>query len=243
MAYIQAGAAYYAGQEGERVSSRAARRTGQPVRRNSTLRGKHDRSTYWKPIKRAEAREIVLAARKYDRAGRAKGGRRPLGGVALEILDLMANLVSFKTGQLDPSIDYLMEKLGRSRAGIVRGLAALRDHGFLEWMRRYVPTGNEGRGPKVQQTSNAYRLRLPEKAVEWLGRFARCLGLPDDFAHAQEVRRAEVDAFEASLTPDEYAFHHCEDPALAAALVSLFQGVRLRKQRESENRSESLSRI
>lgn len=241
--FIQAADAYSHTVTGGSQSVRASKRTHQPVRRNSTPRGKHDRSTFWKPTNRTAVREIVLAARKYDRAGRAKGGRRPLGGVALEILDLMANLVSFKTGQLDPSIDYLMDKLGRSRAGIVRALAALRQHGFLDWLRRYVPTGNEGRGPQVQQTSNAYRLRLPAKAVEWLGRFARYFALPDDFTHALEVREAEMAAYEATLSPEEYAVHHCEDPALGAALASLMQGIRLKQERESKKETESLARI
>jgi len=222
-------------------AGKADRRTHQPVRRHSRPAGRAE-GVFWKATSRAEVREIVLAARKYDRAGRVKGGRRPLGGVALEILDLMANLVRFKNGRLDPSIDYLMDQLGRSRAGIVRGLAALRDHGFLEWLRRYVPTGATGsRGPQVQQTSNAYRLRLPQKAVEWLGRFARAIPLPDDFTHTTEARRAENAAFEATLTPAEYALHHCDDPALGAALASLFKGLQLKRERESKNQSESLS--
>lgn len=49
-----------------------------------------------------------------------------------------------KTGQLDPSIETLMRKLKRSRDSIVRALNALRAHGFLDWLRRYVPTGSEG---------------------------------------------------------------------------------------------------
>jgi len=240
--FVQALDAFNAADEGERVSRRSARRTHQPVRRNSRHAGR-DEGIFWKATSRGEVREIVLAARKYDRAGRVKGGRRPLGGVALEILDLMANLVRFKTGRLDPSIDYLMEKLGRSRAGIVRGLAALRAHGFLDWLRRYIPTGNEGRGPQVQQTSNAYRLRLPEKALQWLGRFARSIPLPDDFAHAREAQKAEIAAHEAALSPAEYAVHHCDDPALGAALASLFKGLQLRKEREFKKETESPSKI
>ncbi len=90
--------------------------------------------------------------------------------MAIELLELFANLVNFRTGRLDPSIETLMRYLRRSRDAIVRALKALRQHGFLDWLRRYIPTGNQGRGPQVQQTSNAYRLSLPARALRLLGR-------------------------------------------------------------------------
>ncbi|HRM75333.1 MAG TPA: helix-turn-helix domain-containing protein, partial [Paracoccus sp. (in: a-proteobacteria)] len=61
-------------------------------------------------------------------------------------MELFANLVDFRTGRLEPAIETLMRMLRRSRDAIVRALKALRSHGFLDWLRRYVPTGNEGRG-------------------------------------------------------------------------------------------------
>ena len=106
-----------------------------------------------------EGAKIVLAARRFELVTRQPGARSgALGFVALEVLDFLANLVDWKTGRLDPSLDYIMGRLKRSRDAIVRALSALRAHGFLDWIRRYVPTGNEGRGPQVRQTSNAYRL-------------------------------------------------------------------------------------
>jgi hypothetical protein len=65
-----------------------------------------------------------------------------------------------------------MRKLRRSKDAVVRALQALRAHGFLDWLRRYVPTGQEGRGPQVKQTSNAYRLSMPARAMRLLGRLA-----------------------------------------------------------------------
>ena len=64
----------------------------------------------------------------------------------------------------------------------------------------YVPTGHDGRGPQVRQTSNAYRLTLPARALRLLGRLMQTPSLPDDVSQAHEQHRAEQEAYRASLT-------------------------------------------
>jgi hypothetical protein len=183
----------------------------------------------------------VLAARRYELATRQPGARNgALGFVALEVLELFSNLVSFRTGRLDPSLDYLMRKLQRSRDAIVTALAALRREGFLDWLRRYVPTGNDGRGPQVQQTSNAYRLSLPARAARLLGRLVRPAPAPDDYSHAQEVRAAELEAHKASLSLAELPLFVVEDEGLAASLARLGKFV---QERESAKQTESQPRF
>lgn len=228
---------------GESLSSHASRRTHQPVRRKSHLAGRHDRQ-FWRPTTGKEVAQIVLAARKFDLANRRAGERNgPLGHIAIEVLELFANLVSFKTGQLDPSLEYLCQKLGRSKDAVHRALKALRAHGFLDWLRRYVPTESGGRGPQVKQTSNAYRLSLPRKALQWLGVWGRAIPLPDDFTHATDERKAEMDAHEAALSPEAYALHIVEDEGLAATLAGLARAMAERKERESAKQAESRPRI
>lgn len=218
---------------------RRGARTGEPVRRHSKAAGRE--GLFWKPISRQEARGVILAARRYELATRQPGARNgALGFVALEVLELLANLVSFRTGRLDPSYDYLMKKLHRSRDAITRALAALRRHGFLDWIRRYVPTGNEGRGPQVQQTSNAYRLSLPARAARLLGRYLQAAPAPDDFSHALELRAAELDAHRRSLSLAELPLFEIEDSGLAEALSRLGSFI---QQRESAKQSESPSRF
>lgn len=218
------------------------KRTGQPVRRQSRVAGRE--GTFWRGIDRKEARKIVLAARRYELAGKQFGQRNgPLGTVALEVLDLLANMVDFRTGRLDPSIETLMRMLRRSRDAIVRALAALRSHGFLDWLRRYVPTGNEGRGPQVQQTSNAYRLSLPARAARMLGRWFAAPPIPADVEHARQVRAAEIDAHRARLSLAELPLFQIEDEGLAASLSRLGAAMDARKERESARRTESLSRF
>lgn len=212
------------------------KRTGEPVRRHSHRAG-HCEGVFWRGITRREAHAILLAARRYEvvtRQPRCRNGA--LGTVALEVLDLMANMVDYRTGRLDPSIDTLMRHLRRSRDAIVRALAALRAHGFLDWLRRYVPTGNEGRGPQVRQTSNAYRLSLPARALRMMAHMLRPSPPPDDFSHAQEQRRADLDAYRRTLSLADLPLFDVDDPGIAAALSKLGSLV---MERESSRRAES----
>ncbi|MCA0422561.1 MAG: helix-turn-helix domain-containing protein, partial [Proteobacteria bacterium] len=157
-------------QIGAVLAGAPAERELTPIRRHSRAAGRCE-GVFWRRTNRQEVHTILLAAKRYELAQRQPGERSgPLGSVAIEVLELFANLVDFRTGRLDPAIDTLMGKLRRSRDAIVRALKNLRAHGFLDWMRRYVPTGNEGRGPQVKQTSNAYRLSLPARARQFLGR-------------------------------------------------------------------------
>lgn len=207
-----------------------------PVRGQSRLVGRCE-GTFWRGTDRQEVRRVVLAARRYDLLERRVGRRNgPLGHVALEVLELLGHLVSYKTGRLDPSIDTLMRTLRRSRDAVVRALQALRTHGFLDWLRRYEPTGREGRGPQVKQASNAYRMSVPARALRLLGRLMQAPPLPDDVSYAQEARRAELEAHKAGLPLDELPLFEVEDSALGRVLASLGRAV---QERESARQSES----
>ena len=84
-----------------------ARANRHPVRRGSRLVGTCE-AGFWRRCDRAEVSRVVLAAERYDREGRRKGQRNgPLGHVGLEVLRLLANLVSYRTGRLEPSYEYL----------------------------------------------------------------------------------------------------------------------------------------
>lgn len=224
------------GRQEARGEGKMPRRTHQPIRRLSRPRGRCE-GVFWRSTNRHEVRQIVTAARRYELVTRQAGQRNgALGPVALEILDLFANLVDFRTGRLDPSLAFVMAKLRRSRDAITRALRALRDHGFLDWLRRFESTGNEGRGPQVQQASNAYRMSLPARAGRLLGRLFQAAPAPDDFTHARNVAAATYRSQVESLSLSERASHVIEDGGLAAALARLGSFI---EQRESAKRSES----
>ncbi len=218
-----------------------AKRCPTPVRRRSHFKGRSE-GQIWRPTKRKDVQAILKAAEIYNEAGLHEKGERsgPLGSVALDVLRLFVNLIDFRTGRLEPSITTIMDRLGRSRDTIVRALKNLRAHGFIDWLRRYEATGNEGRGPQVQQASNAYRLSLPEKARQFLGRFGKASPLPDDHVAAQEAREAELDAYRKALPLDELALFEAGDNPLGRALAALGKMV---QKRESDNQTESLSNL
>lgn len=214
------------------------RRTHQPVRRNSHTAGRQH-GVFWKATNRKEVAQIVLAAKRYELDSRQPGARYgALGSVALEVIEFLANLIDYRTGRLEPSLDYLMQKLKRSRDAIHRALKALRAAGFLDWMRRYEPTHNEGRGPQVKQASNAYRLFLPQKAVQALGRLAAASPTSEDFDALRTRVAAGMAAYRASLSGVELAHevHGADDP-LGQALAKLARSMGL--ERESANQPES----
>ena len=227
------------GQAGLGLVMPPAERCSTPVRRHSHIRGRSE-GRIWRPTTRKDVQAILKAAEIYNEAGLHEKGERsgPLGSVALDVLRLFVNLIDFRTGRLEPSITTIMDRLGRSRDTIVRALKNLRAHGFIDWLRRYEPTGNEGRGPQVQQVSNAYRLSLPEKALRLLGRFGKAPPPPDDHSHAQEVRATELDAYRKALPLGELALFDAGDNPLGRAFAAL--GNALQK-RESARQTESPS--
>lgn len=214
-------------------------RTREPIRRGSHLAGRCE-AMLWKPQKRRDLRKIVLAAKRYERESRQPGKRvGALGSVAIEIIDYLANLTDAKTGRLEPSISYLMERLKRSRDAIVRGLQALRRHGFLEWVRRYVPSGNEGAGPRLHQTSNAYRMLMPAKGPDMLGQYAKETPVPDDqLAYMQEIND-QLNVWLEQLPYEEKMTFHVEDQGLSDVLKRMALSI---KKRESAKQSESISK-
>lgn len=210
-------------------------RSGAPVRRHSRLKGREGQ--FWRPFDPKDKSRFMLAAERFERMTRAKGDRSGrLGSVALEVLRELLRLIDYKTGRLDPSITTLCERIRRSRDAVVRALANLRAAGFLDWLRRYEPTDNEGRGPQVQQASNAYRLFLPAIALKLLGRFAAPAPAPVDDQHRRQTETATQAAMIAALPLWEQPAQLVSNSALAESLSRLARGI---VQRESAKRSES----
>ena len=228
------------GQVGLGLVMPPAKRCPTPVRRHSHIRGRSE-GRIWRPTTRKDVQAILKAAEIYNEAGLHEKGERsgPLGSVALDVLRLFVNLIDFRTGRLEPSITTIMDRLGRSRDTIVRALKNLRAHGFIDWLRRYEPTGNEGRGPQVQQASNAYRLSLPEKARQFLGRFGKAPPPPADHGQDQQAWSEAIDAYRNTLPLDERTLLDVGDSRLGQALATMARN--LMNKRESDKQTESPS--
>ncbi len=210
-----------------------------PVRRGSRLVGTCE-GAFWRRTEQAEVRRVVLAARRYELVGRQAGRRRgPLGHVGLEVLELLANLVSYRSGRLEPALQYLMAKLKRSKDAVVRALAALREHGFLDWLRRHEAIELvEGPGPRVRQISNAYRLSLPARAAQLLGHWLSAPPLPDDVAEARENRAAYLAEHKATLPLSELPLVEVVNDRLAQVLGELGWAVEARARSIRRNQAD-----
>lgn len=192
------------------------RRTFEPVRRNSRHRGEREEKI-WRSFGRDKKEQrrfigaMLQAAERYDRIGKLAGRKNGhLGHVALEALRELFRIANWKTGCLEPAIATICDRIKRSRAAVVSALARLKEHGFLDWIRRTEPTDNVGEvGPQVRQIPNAYGFdiaRLPrasaafvKKAIGW--------GLPaPDCEEARQAQdRAELDGMLSTLSCEEQA--------------------------------------
>ncbi|WP_349963442.1 hypothetical protein [Rhizobium sp. ZPR3] len=169
-----------------------------PVHRGSWRKGRCE-LWFWRSISKDDGRLIIRAAQRYEEHARNTGERiGPLGPIGLEILKLFVNLAIAGGGRVEPQLTWIMSKIRRSKCAVVAALARLRDHGFIDWRRRYKLTGSEGPGPQVKQTSNAYRIIL-ETAKRVVSGIEQSPPLPDDFAQERDGRKAQVSALSGTV--------------------------------------------
>lgn len=157
-----------------RAAEPERRRTYQKVRRESRWAGNEQ----WSALSRDQAKTMVLALRVYREKLRQPGQRWGAAGTisagAVDLFQLLANIAVRGRGRLEPSVAWLAERLNVPGKVIHAWKAQLKEHGFLTWRRRYVECGLKGqRGPQVQQTSNAYALKLPAKAWDGISKLVR----------------------------------------------------------------------
>jgi hypothetical protein len=201
------------------------RRTFQPVRRNSYNVGEREHRL-WRPVNKREISARLKAAEWYDRQNKEPGARNgALGHIGLEVLRELYRIVDFKSGRLEPAIDTIMQRIKRSRAAVVRALARLKKHGFLDWIRRTEPTENEGQGPQVRQVTNAYWFGLPQFALAFVKRVMGAGPPPDDDVARRATDAAEMESMIEALPMAERMAARVNDPQLAAILARLGDGV------------------
>jgi hypothetical protein len=201
------------------------------VRRNSRHAGERE-DRIWRPLGRTKREcfrfrdELLETAKWYDRSGKQPGKHNGhLGGIGIEVLEFLLKLVDFKTGRLEPAIDTICERIRRSRAAVVRALARLKEHGFLDWIRRTEPTDNVGdAGPQVRQIPNAYGFdiaRLPRACAAWIRKKLSSGPPPDCEASRRAEDRENFDAMLDQAPAEEQARVIVGDGALGDALASL----------------------
>ena len=216
------------------LAEKAAGRTFQPVRRSS-YDVNDKRAQVFRPIAGGSVGKalrwcdkLVQTAQEYDDTHKAHGSRLgPLGDSGVRILDtIVRRCLDFGTGRCEPSIETIMRYTRYARATVVDALRRLKQHGFLNWVRRTRPTGNaRGEGPLVAQMSNAYFFDLASLAGKAKQRFQQLLGgrraaeEAKRQKEAQEAEEARLRTLPASQMGSELVGK--QNPQLAAILNSL----------------------
>lgn len=178
--------------------SAAARRTFAPVRRRSYHRGEREHRI-WNPLGKTKPAAkrfrtaLIVAAKRFDESTKEPGDHwGKLGPNGVKVLETLAyRFVDLMTGRLEPAIATIMEKAKLARATVCRALARLREHGFLDWVRRTEPTEIEGEGPQVRQITNAYWFALRGRAA---GLVRLILGKAPPDVKSREQMEAEAEA-------------------------------------------------
>ncbi|WP_277978645.1 replication protein A [Sphingomonas phyllosphaerae] len=153
-------------------------------------------------------------------------GNGPLGHFAIEVLDETTRLIDLRTERIDPPIDYLTERLRRTRSAVHAALKRLRAHGFLDWIRRFAPREDaETFGPHVRQISNACRLTLPRSAAELVRRLLGRSPPSDDDVTRSREEEERVAAMLATLSAEELGQFRGGDTSLGRELARLGRAI------------------
>ena len=202
-----------------KVGPAKALRSFQPVRRNSYYA--HDRrAQVWRPLacNNRQARRLIAgrlyAAEQYDRAHKRPGQRQgPLGLTGIAVLREFYRVVDFRSGRLEPSIEYICKAVKLARRTVVKALNRLKEHGFLGWVRRTEPTFNEGAGPQIRQITNAYWLTVPTAAQAWVDKVCGRAPVPDCERARAELHRVDLEVMLAGAAPEDLFDYYGGDPA------------------------------
>lgn len=158
------------------------RRTHQPVRRDS-FDVNDKRAQVFRPIDGGIAfvDAYLKVLEEWADMVKQKGEAHRLTANCHRVLAaILKRCTDFKTGICEPSLDTIMKHTRFARATVVSALKRLWSAGFIDWIRRTIPTDNAGgEGPQIRQASNAYFFdmsRLPERCMKRLKEIMRRKG-------------------------------------------------------------------
>lgn len=167
---------------------------------------------------KSEHNARMRALEEFERETKLPGKRNgAIGGIGLEVYRYLMRLRSKKTGRLDPTIRWIADAISRSRSAVAAALARLKEHGFLDWVRRCQPIENaEPDEQQTEQIANAYILHTPASAKE---RVRRMLRKPNEFVREVAARLARKRKLDTTTVDEVIA--ETTSPELRATLERL----------------------
>ncbi|MDE2439452.1 MAG: hypothetical protein KGP14_00400 [Betaproteobacteria bacterium] len=235
--------------------------TGNPVHRSSVALGSDEELAYTEetpdpdfarpldPKHRKEYENMVhklcghaAELRKRDRQRDEEGvepltaNERRLSDFNKHCRDLMLYLIDsheFFKGRVFPSLDEIADKIHMSKNTAIRTLKKLRALDFVDWIRRFVTITDKETGTRNEQTSNLYRIRIPNWISDIMQLFRA--PIPDDARQLASGRTLDY-----ALTFLKLSQHDRErqvpDPRRRAYLLSIAMESEQRIERERQLR-------
>lgn len=205
-----------------------------PVLRNSIEAGTFEKDFFSVPAKGEtdrmlnKVRPLIDVGKKLAKAERAKTIKlsvkdrliASLTTSAVRVYQELLMLARTNQGQVYPSYNHLADRTGLGYATVARSITTLVAIGLVVKQRRFVKTNREGEGKRYEQTSNAYRVALPDWVCRYLPLWMRPAPLPVDEEQRQLDSIEQTGAMLATLSCREYAKATVSGP-LASVLLSL----------------------
>jgi hypothetical protein len=183
-------------QDAARKREPIARRTYAKLHRRSIPAGA-ERRVIWNQQGAGRAKRALRAhaKSKWER-GRRMGGADSVSRIAVDLYCVLIDKAVAWRGNLYPTEQQLADWVGCGLSSINAAKAWLSSEGWLDWDRRFEFTPERGvRGQQVEQTSNFYRVLLPNVARQLLAAWdaRRVPRETEDQAYARQKRQALAD--------------------------------------------------
>ncbi|HXH16356.1 MAG TPA: hypothetical protein VNJ10_09515 [Sphingomonas sp.] len=140
------------------------------------------------------------------------------------MLRCLLRLRGRKDGRLDPTYQWIADKIHRSRSAVGEALDRLKACGFLDWIRRCVPIENaEPDEQQSEQISNAFILLQPPTVRECVRRMLR---KPSEFVRAVAEKLARQKKLDTATVDDVIAEVQSPEPSSPASALLLIVQIR-----------------
>ncbi|MBB3345972.1 helix-turn-helix domain-containing protein [Sphingomonas sp. BK069] len=155
----------------------------------------------------------------------------------LRVYDEFLKLARTCNGRIFPSYEWLAKAAAVSISTVAEAIKVFVEVGLLDRQRRFRMVAVEGGGTRYAQTSNAYRVCVPQRVLSLLPRAFRPAPAPHGTVSSQHEQPADEDAYGDAPRPQSAPGQLNKSPLLRA-LADLRDAIE-RRASDSEFRTQS----